>query len=256
MTKGRLAVVTGGASGIGRATALALASDGYSVAVLDRTLADPDALSQELLATGAATAACYRFDLAMTQDHAGMVERVERELGAIDVLVNNAGVPARVRGDLLDITPENFDAALDVNLRGTFFLTQEVARRMLSRTDAPAGRAIVVVSSVSATMASVERAEYCLSKAALPMLVKLFALRLAESGIGVFEVRPGIIRTPMTDKVSERYDGLIRDGLVPALRWGEGADVAAAVRALADGTLNFSTGSVISVDGGVSIKVL
>lgn len=255
MSRQRVAIVTGGAGGIGRATALALAADGFAVAILDLERAASSAGLNDLLSAGAPKAGFYPFDLGKVATHAAALDAVERELGPIDVLVNNAGVPARVRGDLLALTPENFDAVFDINLRGTFFLTQEVARRMLAQ-GADSARAIVVVSSVSATMASIERGEYCLSKAALPMLVKLFALRLAEAGIGVFEVRPGIIRTPMTEAVSARYDGLIAGGLVPAGRWGEGSDVAEAVCALAGGRLTFATGTVVSADGGLSIERL
>lgn len=254
MSGARVAVVTGGANGIGRAIAEALASDGFALAVLDKSLPADRSTIDDLTEMGAPAANGYRFDLADTATHRQTVERVERDLGAVDVLVNNAGLPARVRGDLLEMKPEDFDAVMDVNLRGTFFLTQEVARRMMARE--AARRSIITVSSVSATMASVERGEYCLSKSALPMLVKLFALRLASAGIGVFEIRPGIIRTAMTEKVSARYDELIAGGLVPAGRWGEGSDVAEAVRMLAGGQLGFSTGSVISVDGGLSIGSL
>ena len=173
----------------------------------------------------------------------------------IACLVNNAGVPAPQRGDLLDMSTASYDRVLDVNLRGTFFFTQAVARHMAA-TVTDRTRSIVTVSSVSAEMASVERGEYCVSKAGLGMLTKLFALRLAPLGIGVFEVRPGVIRTPMTDGVAATYDARIAHGLVPMGRWGEAQDVARAVAALAAGDLAFSTGSVLHVDGALSIPRL
>ena len=250
----RVAVVTGGSSGIGKAVATALAKDGYALAVLDRSIPAKDQEIDDLVTSGAPAARGYKFDLADIEGHGAIVDRVERELGPIDVLVNNAGVPARIRGDLLAIQPTDFDMVLGINLRGTFFLTQDVARRMSQRGPVSTNRSIITVSSVSATAASIERGEYCISKSALPMVVKLFALRLAELGIGVFEVRPGIIRTPMTEVVSGRYDGLISEGLVPMKRWGEDSDVAEAVSTLARGGLSFATGTVISVDGGLSIE--
>jgi NAD(P)-dependent dehydrogenase (short-subunit alcohol dehydrogenase family) len=254
---GRAAFVTGGCSGIGLAVARELARSGQSVGVMDRSVPDGRALAGELEALGAPKACVVPGDLAVIESHAAILDQVESQIGPIDVLVNNAGVPAKVRGDLLGLAPDSFDHVLGVNLRGTFFLTQNVARRMAERpatTDRP--RAIVVVSSVSATMASPERGEYCLSKSALPMLVKLFALRLAPLGIGVFEVRPGIIRTPMTAGVAARYDPLIAGGLVPSGRWGEPEDIARTVGLLVRSDLSFATGTVISADGGLGIARL
>jgi NAD(P)-dependent dehydrogenase (short-subunit alcohol dehydrogenase family) len=250
-------LVTGGCSGIGLAVARELGRSGMSIGVMDRTVPDDTALADDLRALGAPRAIVLQGDLADIADHSRVLDAVEQEIGPLDVLVNNAGVPAKVRGDLLGLAPDSFDQVLGVNLRGTFFLTQAVARRMSERPaekDRP--RAIVVISSVSATMASPERGEYCLSKSALPMLVKLFALRLAPLGIGVFEVRPGIIRTPMTAGVAARYDPLIEGGLVPAGRWGEPEDIAQAVRLLVASDLSFATGSVIAADGGLGIARL
>jgi NAD(P)-dependent dehydrogenase (short-subunit alcohol dehydrogenase family) len=254
----RVALITGGCSGIGLACAQALAREGCSVGILDRRAPDVAALTRELIDLGASGAHIVEGDLATVGEHVAKLDEVQFVLGPIDILVNNAGVPAQRRGDLLHVTPEAFDATVGVNLRGTFFLTQAVARRMVERADAEgvAGRAIITVSSISATMASIERAEYCLSKSALPMLVKLFALRLAPHGIGVFEVRPGIIRTPMTAGVAPRYDALIGNGLVPAGRWGEAEDVARAVCALTDPGLAFATGTVVFADGGLTIERL
>jgi NAD(P)-dependent dehydrogenase (short-subunit alcohol dehydrogenase family) len=173
--------------------------------------------------------------------------------GRLDCLVNNAGIGSPKRGDLLELTPDTFDTVIGVNLRGTLFFTQACVREMLALGSAGHPRSVVTISSVSAEMASPERTDYCVSKAGLSMAMKNLALRLAGEGIAVFEVRPGIIRTPMTAPVSARYDARIADGLVPAGRWGEPADVAATVSALAAGRMAFATGSVVNVDGGLSL---
>ena len=184
-----------------------------------------------------------------------MVDVALSAFGRIDCLVNNAGVGAAVRGDLLDLKPENFDRALGINLRGTVFLSQAVAKAMLATpNDQP--KSIITITSVSAEMASPERADYCISKAGLSMWVKTLALRLAAENIGVFEVRPGIIRTDMTAGVTAKYDALIDSGLVPAKRWGEAVDIGAVVATLAGGKLGFSTGSIINVDGALSVPRL
>ena len=249
------ALVTGGRRGIGRAIAIELASRGYDVAITDVVEDDDAAATLRAIEDQGARSLFIASDLQALSSHAEVLDRLLTWCGRVDCLINNAGVGSPERGDLLDVAPGAFDAVHHVNLRGTFFLTQAVARHMLScRSSHP--RTIVTVSSVSATMASVERAEYCLSKAALPMLTKLFALRLADAGIPVFEVRPGIIRTPMTERVAHQYEARLNDGLVPMNRWGGADDVAKAVGALASGALQFATGSVLHVDGGLSISAL
>lgn len=249
-----VAIVTGGLRGIGRACAEALADRGFDIVVADLAEAAGREL-EDALAFHGARLAYVRCDIADLSTHAGVVDAALAAFGRIDCLVNNAGIGAPVRADLLELKPENFDRVLSVNLRGTVFLTQAVAKAMLAG-DGTALRSIVTVTSVSAGMASPERADYCVSKAALSMWVKNLALRLAAEGISVFEVRPGIIRTDMTAGVAERYDRLIADGLVPARRWGEGADVGAVVAALAAGRMGFATGSVINADGGLSVPRL
>ncbi len=249
-----LAVVTGARRGIGAALAKALAARGYDLALTDIAADGAEATLAAAERLGA-RARFFTFDLADTSGHSARVQAMADWGGPIACLVNNAGLPAPQRGDLLDVAADGFDRLLGVNLRGTFFLTQAVARQMLAA-PAPSGRAIVTVSSVSAEMASIERGEYCLSKAALPMLTRLFALRLAEAGIGVFEVRPGVIRTPMTEPVAPAYDARIAAGLVPMQRWGEPADVARAVALLATGELAFASGSVLHVDGALSVPRL
>jgi len=249
-----LAIVTGGARGIGRACAEALAGAGFDIMIADLAANPPDDLAPVAEGHGAALAyhACDIADLAA---HRPLVDAALQQFGRIDCLVNNAGVGAAVRGDLLDLMPDNFDRVLSINLRGTVFLSQAVARAMLAT---PTGHAksIVTVTSISAEAASPERPDYCISKAGLSMWVKNLALRLAPEGIGVFEVRPGIIRTDMTAGVSAKYDALIDGGLVPARRWGETSDIGMAVAALASGKFAFATGTVVNVDGALSVPRL
>ncbi|ESX48875.1 3-ketoacyl-ACP reductase [Mesorhizobium sp. C416B] len=248
------AIVTGGARGIGLACAEALAGDGFDILIADLAEQAPDELAANITARGAEFA-YVRCDIANLEDHTALVDAAIRAFSRIDCLVNNAGIGAVVRGDLLELKPENFDRALDVNLRGTVFLSQAVAKAMLA---APSNhpRSIITITSVSADMASPERADYCISKAGLSMWVKNLALRLAPENIGVFELRPGIIRTDMTASVSAKYDALIDSGLVPAKRWGEASDIGAVVATLAVGKLGFSTGSIINVDGALSVPRL
>ncbi|MGX5801758.1 3-ketoacyl-ACP reductase [Bradyrhizobium sp. Arg314] len=248
------AIITGGARGIGLACAEALADAGFDILIADIAEKPGDSLAFNITGRGAEFA-YHRCDIADLAGHAALAKAAIGAFGHIDCLVNNAGVGAVVRGDLLELKPENFDRALNINLRGTVFLSQAVAKAMLG---APAGsaRSIITITSVSAAMASPERADYCISKAGLSMWVKNLALRLAAENIGVFEVRPGIIRTDMTAGVSAKYDALIEGGLVPARRWGEAADIGGVVAALASGKFGFSTGSVIDVDGALSVPRL
>jgi NAD(P)-dependent dehydrogenase (short-subunit alcohol dehydrogenase family) len=248
------AIVTGGARGIGLACAQALAEVGFDILVADLAEDTRGELAADIIARGA-NFAYVRCDIAELAAHATLVDAAMRAFGRIDCLVNNAGVGAAVRGDLLELEPENFDRTLGINLRGTAFLSQAVAKAMLA-TPSDHARSIITITSVSADMASPERSDYCVSKAGLSMWVKNLALRLAADNIGVFELRPGIIRTDMTAGVAARYDGLIENGLVPARRWGEASDVGAMVAALAAGKLGFSTGSIINVDGALSVPRL
>ncbi|MEM7022052.1 MAG: 3-ketoacyl-ACP reductase [Pseudomonadota bacterium] len=249
----RVALVTGAGRGIGRAIAAKLAAS-FDLAIGDIDSAQGQRVVEELEALGASAhfVAC---DIADLGAHAPTLDAVLDRFGRLDCLVNNAGIASPVRGDLLTLKPENFDQVLSINLRGTMFLTQEVARRMIAQPSDTA-RSIITVSSVNADMAAPERGDYAISKAGLGMMTKLFALRLAEHGIGVFEVRPGIIRTDMTAVVSSRYDAMIEQGHVPMRRWGEPGDVAEVVEALASEAFRFATGSVIDVGGGLSIPRL
>lgn len=250
-----LALVTGGARGIGAAIASELARDGFAVAILDILDAEGEALAAQL-STDGHKARFFHSDLGAVERHANVLDEAVAWGGPVATLVNNAGIPASTRGDMLTVTPEAFDRVLDINLRGTFFLSQAVAARMSADAGIGSPRSIVIVSSVSAELASIERAEYCISKSALAMMTKLFALRLAPQGIAVYELRPGIIRTPMTEGVARKYDEAIANGLVPMARWGTPADVAQAVGVLASGRMSFATGSVVHMDGGLSIGKL
>lgn len=249
-----VAIVTGGARGIGRASVEALAEGGFDIMVADLA-GEAQAGLDAAMGRHGATVAYHSCDIADLHAHQSLVSATLERFGRIDCLVNNAGIGAPVRGDLLDLKPENFDRVLAVNLRGTVFLSQAVARAMLA---APAvhARTIITITSISAEAASPERPDYCVSKAGLSMWVKNLALRLAADNIGVFEVRPGIIRTDMTAAVAAKYDALIDGGLVPARRWGEAADIGAVVAGLASGKFAFATGSVVNVDGALSVPRL
>jgi 3-oxoacyl-[acyl-carrier protein] reductase len=251
------AIVTGGTRGIGLGIARALAADGWNLALCGVRAADAvrDVL-QELERVG--TQVMYvSLDISRTADHSGFVDAVANRFGRIDALVNNAGRAPRVRADLLETSVESFDEVMRTNLAGPYFLTQQVARRFVEQTEQSGRRGtIVFVTSVSASMASVNRGEYCVSKAGLAMTAQLYALRLAEHHIPVYEIRPGIIATDMTAAVKESYDQRIAAGLVPERRWGVPDDVGCVAAAVLRGDLPYSTGSVITVDGGVSIPRL
>ena len=262
------ALITGASRGLGRGIALELARLGYDLildyvsngAAAEQTAADC------LAAAGAAgreiRAQPHQADIATAVGRAGLLAMARATCGRLDLLVNNAGVAPAVRADILDATEESFDRLIHTNVRGPYFLTQQVARWMIEQiethpVDAPPLRPkIVFVSSISAYTASISRGDYCISKAALSMLSPLFATRLAVHGINVYEIRPGIMDTDMTAPVKERYDRLIADGVTPIRRWGTPEDVGKAVAALAQDLLPFSTGEVINVDGGFHLRRL
>ena len=252
-----VALVTGARRGIGAAIAVELARTGCDVAYTDLLPDDSDGPVRASIEAVGGRALYVQSDLADLDAHRPLVEGVADWGGGLDVLINNAGIVWPKRGDMLATTAEAFDRVMGVNLRGTFFLSQCVARWMAAH---PSGdgfrRSIVSIGSVSAEMATPERSEYCISKAGLAMLTKLLALRLADEGVSVFEIRPGIIRTDMSASVKDKYDRAIGDGLSPIRRWGEPADVARAVAALMRGDFAFATGSVVHVDGGLSIQRL
>lgn len=249
-----VAIVTGSFRGIGRACAVGLAKAGFNLLLNDRECEDnrelvPDVL-KEMRDLGAD---CLSFlgDVGELGIHAAMLEAAVTRWCSIDCLVNNAGVPALRRGDLLDVEPESFDACFRVNTRAVFFLSQAVARTMLANPGKKGTRrSIINITSSNAKAVSITRGEYCVSKAASTMTTRLFAVRLAAAGIGVYEVRPGIIDTDMTRPAKAHYDKLIGEHLVPADRWGYPADVASAVVCMAEGRLPYTVGQAITVDGG------
>lgn len=243
-----VAVVTGASRGIGRAVAEELAADHLVVA----TYRGSRAAAEELAAKPGAEIEIIQCDIASGADRAHLIRTVIERHGRIDLLVNNAGIAPRERHDLLDATEEIFDEVLDTNLKGPYFLTQLAARHMVERGQ---GR-IVFVTSISAYTASVNRGEYCISKAGLSMAVALWSKRLAASGIKVFEIRPGIIRTDMIAAVEQVYEEKVKNGLLPQCRLGEGSDVAKAVRSIVAGLLDYSTGQVLNVDGGFHLRSL
>ena len=240
------ALVTGGQQGIGFGIARALDAAGFEVVMLAELPPEADVVRVALAALPGSR--YVQHDLAGV---AGL-EAVLDQVGAVTCFVSNAGVPAKVRGDMLNLTPEAFDFVMDINLRGAFFLAQAVVLRMLAEVS-PDYRSLLFVTSVSAGLVSVERAEYCLSKSAAAMMAQLFAVRLAADGIGVYDLRPGIIETGMTAGVKGKYSDLIAGGLVPAARWGQPGDVGSVAVPLALGQMGFATGAVIPVDGGLSI---
>jgi len=258
MTTRRTALVTGAARGIGKAIALELARRGFDVAVNDIVPSDQTAAVLADFAGLGGRAIYLRADISQRQDRVALVDRLHSEFDRLDLLVNNAGIAPRKRLDLLEATEESFDEVLAVNLKGPYFLTQLVARWMVERkqTSPDYQPRIVNISSISAYTSSPARGEYCISKAGVSMMTRLYADRLAEHGIGVYEIRPGIIQTDMTAPVREKYDKLIAEGLTPIKRWGEPQDIALAVAAIAEGSLPFSTGEVINVDGGFHLRRL
>ena len=251
-----IALVTGGNRGIGRAAVLALAQRGFDVVFADLADNDDTAVTRREAEALGARASFVAADIANLADHARIVDAAYVLGGSLDVLVNNAGVSVANRGDVLAVTPESFDRVLGINLRGTFFLAQHAARRMLDDRAPPHPRAIITITSANAVIAAPDRAEYCLAKSALSMMVRILALRLGEAGIACYEVRPGIIRTDMTAVAARKYDQLIADGLTPIARWGEARDVGRVVAAMAAGDLPFVTGDALHVDGGLHIHKL
>jgi NAD(P)-dependent dehydrogenase (short-subunit alcohol dehydrogenase family) len=256
----KTAVVTGGSRGIGRGIVLQLAKLGYKIVIHSRTGGEPaQQMKRDALQAGAAEAICMEADLADPDQYNPFVQRVFDHLGSCHIWVNNAGIAPQVRADLLETTPESWDHLLNTNLKGPFFLTQTVAKLMLkhrSMNHLNNPDHIIFVTSISSTVASIQRGEYCVSKAGLSMTAQLFAARLASQGVIVTEIRPGIIATDMTASVKDKYDSLIAQGLVPQTRWGTPEDVGKVVAAIARGDLNFSTGAVIAVDGGLTIARL
>jgi len=243
----RVALVTGGSRGIGLGVAQALRKDGFEVAICGMR---PTCDLKEFF--------YIQCDVSSPSARANLLVAIRQRFGKLHVLVNNAGIAPKVRADILEATEESFEQLIRTNLQGPYFLTQAAARWMLEQQKADAGwqGGIVNVSSISATVASVNRGDYCISKAGVAMATQLWAARLGEFGIPVYEVRPGVIKTDMTAGVTEKYDRLIAAGLTIQPRWGFPEDVGKAVAALARGDLLYSTGQVIMVDGGLTVQRL
>ena len=259
MAQKRIALVTGGSRGIGFGCSLALARQGFDLVVAGRRPESDCAEALAELRQAGAEVAYAVCDVAAAADRAALLEVVRRTFGRLNALVNNAGIAPRQRADILEATEASFDEVINTNLRGPYFLTQAVARWMIEQQQA-AGVAfsgcIINVSSISATVVSTSRGEYCLSKAGVSMATQLWAVRLAEFGINVYEIRPGVIATDMTSGVKPKYDALIASGGIPLRRWGLPEDIGKAVGALASGALPYSTGQVLMVDGGMTIQQL
>jgi NAD(P)-dependent dehydrogenase (short-subunit alcohol dehydrogenase family) len=250
------AVVTGGTRGIGLGIAQALAHEGWDLAIGGVRAVEEVEGTLDALRSRGGHVHYVQGDVAIASARAQLLDVVRREFGVPAALVNNAGRAPRVRADLLDATEDSFVEVMRTNLKGPYFLAQAIARDMVAAGPSPHPRAIVFITSVSAEMASPNRGEYCVSKAGLAMAAQLFATHLAPHGIAVYDVRPGIIATDMTAAVKDKYDQRIADGLVPAGRWGTPDDVGRAVAALLRGDLPYATGSIIHIDGGLTIPRL
>jgi NAD(P)-dependent dehydrogenase (short-subunit alcohol dehydrogenase family) len=262
-----VALITGASRGIGRGIALELAKIGYDLVInyANNTVAArqtaADCVSAARAAGKSIRGEICQADIGSSADRRKLIQFTKRTLGRLDLLVNNAGVAPDVRADILEAGEESFDRLININVKGPYFLTQLAANWMIEQSRAgvspvPSQPKIITISSMSAYTASVNRGDYCVSKAALAMLTPLYAARLAEHGINVYEIRPGVIRTDMTGPVKEKYDKLIEEGLTPIKRWGTPEDVGKAVAAIAQDLLPFSTGEVINVDGGFHLRRL
>lgn len=254
----KVAVITGGARGIGYVVALQMAKEGYSIAIMDVLNEEEAEKNLSELRDLASRVLYCRGNLADTYDREVFVQSIIDEFGRIDVLINNAGVAPKERLDIIETTQESYDFVMDINLKGTFFLTQIVAKEMIREITENKDRqpVIISISSISEYTSSPNRGEYCLSKAGIGMLTKLFADRLAQEGIFVYGIRPGIIKTDMTKTVTSKYDRLIEEGLLPVKRWGTPQDIADAVSVLCSGRLRYSQGQVLDVDGGFHLRRL
>jgi 3-oxoacyl-[acyl-carrier protein] reductase len=253
----KVALITGGSRGIGLGIAQHLAKAGFSLAI--NGVRPENEVKEVVAELGASTEVIYcQGDIGISKDRDSIINKVRKHFGKLHVLVNNAGVAPKERRDILEATEESFDRVISTNLKGTYFLTQQAANWMVDqkKSDKDFNGSVIIVSSISATVASVNRGEYCISKAGLAMATQLFAARLGEFNIPVYEVRPGVIDTDMTAGAKEKYDKLIAQGLTVTARWGFPEDVGKAVAALASGNFPYSTGQVLMVDGGLTISRL
>ena len=258
MTKKQVALVTGGARGIGLGVARELAKAGFDLALCGRKGGDEVMDSVKELEKLGAEVMYVRCDIANSDDRRNVIDAAREHYGHLEVLVNNAGVAPKVRADILEATEESFDYIMDINLKGAYFLTQEAAKFMAAQHAKKKSftGTIIFVTSCSASVVSVNRGDYCLSKAALSMAAQLFAARMAEFGVSVYEIRPGVIKTDMTSGVTEKYDRLIEQGLTLQKRWGMPEDIGKAAAALAGGQIPYATGQILKIDGGMTVQTL
>ena len=259
MIDNKTALITGGASGIGLGIAIQLASEGYAIAMMGRSPEERVKENIDKVKAVGSPVVYISGNVTSDESRRAILHKIDSEFGRLDVLVNNAGVAPKVRMDILATTEESFDYVLDINLKGTFFLTQLAANYMVEEVNRGIGISPVIinVSSISAYTSSTMRGEYCMSKAGIGMITALFADRLSEYGINVYELRPGIIATDMTAGVKEKYDRLIfEEGILPIRRWGTPADIGNAVSVLCSGKLSYSTGEVLNIDGGFHVRRL
>ncbi|MFA5399697.1 MAG: 3-ketoacyl-ACP reductase [Dehalococcoidia bacterium] len=256
--KAKIAIITGAGGGIGRGIAVGLAAAGWTTVINDIGDKKPANETLRLVRKAGSDGLIVTADITSAADRSKLLDAAIKKYGRVDLLVNNAGIAPRVRRDMLEITESSLGEVMAVNAVGPYFLSQLVAKKMIQLIKKKVIKSAVIVNigSISAYTSSPSRAEYCISKAALAMSTLLYADRLAAEGINVYEVRPGIIRTPMTEAVKGKYDKLIAGGVTPIKRWGRPEDVARAVVAIAEGCLPFSTGQVIDVDGGFHIQRL
>lgn len=259
MNPKKVAVITGASRGIGRAVTIKLATEGFDIVAIARTSDSECMLSlQPEVENNGAEFFPVGLDISATGNHDEAITSILDRYGRIDLLVNNAGVAPVERKDILDLEEDSYDRVTGINLRGPIFFAQRVAREMVwTRKQMTEYKPLIIfVTSVSAYMSSTNRMEYCVSKAGLSMAALVFADRLAEEGINVYEIRPGLIETDMTSRFKDKYDKLIAEGLIPQKRWGTPADVAKAIASLARGDWEFSTGTVFELSGGMNIKSL
>lgn len=255
----KVALVTGSARGIGRGIATELAKEGIDIAVNDLSLDDKARKTLKKIRNQGVSAKFFQSDISDSNAREKLINGVKDEFGRLDILVNNAGISPNERKDLLEASEESFDKLIDINLKGPYFLSQIASKWMIKQKENNPDRELLIVniSSISAYTSSPERGEYCVSKAGVSMMTKLYADRLAREEINVYEIRPGIIRTDMTEPVTEKYDRLIKEeGIIPIRRWGEPEDVGKVVVSLAKGYHSYSTGEVFNLDGGFHMQRL
>lgn len=253
MSNNKVAIITGATRGIGLGITKQLLNDGYKICALGTR--DIDSYEEFSQIYDKDKMYYFKGDISNSQDRKEFVENSYKRFGSINILVNNAGAAPKIRKDILDLDEESLDRLIDINTKGMFFMTQEVSKKMIND-NRNIDKCIINISSISSSVVSVDRADYCISKAAISMATKLYATKLAEYGINVYEIQPGIIKTDMTKVAEKKYDKLFEEGITPIKRWGLPKDIAMAVSALAEFKFKYTTGQVINVDGGYTLQSL